>query len=146
MTALCRESHLLEEIERLKGEVSYWRGEAQLQTDDAVRDRLARSFGLTGAEAWIVAALHGRQGEVVKRHRLNDELPSPRCLDGERFGNTIEVMISRIRAKFGAANIITVRGIGYRLSATGVARCDNAIAELRGVGNVETAEDTRRAA
>lgn len=53
-----------------------------------------------------------RLGRVVTQQELLDQLYT---LDQPRELNTIEVYISRLRRKFGAERIKTVRGLGYRM-------------------------------
>lgn len=70
---------------------------------------------LTRVEFDILAALARRPGTAVSRRQLVE-----RCLDEEREGNerTLDVHVSRIRKKLGAAGAVvqTVWGIGYKLA------------------------------
>jgi len=67
---------------------------------------------LTAREWAIVEALVLRAGRIVAR----SELESLVCgFDSEIASNSIEVHVSKLRAKLGRAFIDTVRGLGYRV-------------------------------
>lgn len=72
----------------------------------------------TAAELGILVALAKRKGSPVTRLALAEQ-----TLEAEREGaeRTLDVHVSRIRKKLGAAGALlqTVWGIGYRLGATG---------------------------
>ncbi|MBS0544736.1 MAG: response regulator transcription factor [Proteobacteria bacterium] len=67
---------------------------------------------LTAREWAIVEALVLRAGRIVSR----SELESLVCgFDSEIASNSIEVHVSKLRAKLGRSFIDTVRGLGYRV-------------------------------
>jgi two-component system OmpR family response regulator len=67
---------------------------------------------LTAREWAIVEALVLRAGRIVSR----SELESSVCgFDSQIASNSIEVHVSKLRAKLGRAFIETVRGLGYRI-------------------------------
>jgi DNA-binding response OmpR family regulator len=72
---------------------------------------------LTLREYDLLATLIGRVGEVVTRRELAERL-RPTATVGD--SNVVDVHMSRIRDKLGphAAQIETVRGIGYRLRSS----------------------------
>lgn len=73
---------------------------------------------LTGAEFDLLVSLCDHAGRVIARERLI-ELSRTRL--GDSSDRSIDVLISRLRRKLSsagnAAPIVTVRGIGYMLSA-----------------------------
>lgn len=73
---------------------------------------------LTGAEFDLLAVLCDHAGRVIARERLI-ELSRTRL--GDSSDRSIDVLISRLRRKLGTAGkpapIVTVRGVGYMLSA-----------------------------
>ena len=69
---------------------------------------------LSQREWTIFEALLRSPGVVLTKSRLEDQLYT---FDAEVESNTIEVHVSRLRKKLGAAVIETERGLGYRLGA-----------------------------
>jgi two-component system, OmpR family, response regulator len=69
---------------------------------------------LTSHEYQVLAYLMHRPGAVVSRSELTEHIYAQ---DFERDSNTIEVFVGRLRRKLPAAQIETVRGLGYRLVA-----------------------------
>jgi DNA-binding response OmpR family regulator len=67
---------------------------------------------LTAREMRMLNYFMHRIGRVVSQAELTEHLYS---LDNSRESNTIEVYISRLRRKFGADLIKTIRGLGYRM-------------------------------
>jgi len=63
----------------------------------------------------VLRVLSGHIGRIYSRHDIESTLVSEGLLAGE--SNTLEVIISRLRKKLGAALITTHRGLGYRLEA-----------------------------
>ncbi|MDG0980438.1 MAG: response regulator transcription factor [Halieaceae bacterium] len=68
---------------------------------------------LTAKEISILEVLLRNQPRFVAKHRL---LESSSSWDDEITLNTIEVYISRLRKRFGANIIQTMRGVGYRIA------------------------------
>lgn len=85
-----------------------------LRVDTAARSvtRADQRIDLTASEWSILEALMRRPGVIVSKLRLEENLYS---FSDEIESNTIEVHVSRLRKKLGAATIETVRGLGYRL-------------------------------
>ena len=73
---------------------------------------------LSATEFDLLLALASREGQVVARHTLYDEVWG---YDQDHKSNVIEVFIRYLRQKvdepFGVKSIQTVRGAGYRLAA-----------------------------
>lgn len=67
---------------------------------------------LTANEFKILNYFLHRIGRIVTQSELNEHLYA---LEDTRESNTIEVYVSRLRRKFGADIITTVRGFGYRM-------------------------------
>lgn len=67
---------------------------------------------LSAREWAIFDALLSRPGAILSKTQLEERLYS---FNTEVESNTIEVYVSRLRKKLGAAVIETVRGMGYRL-------------------------------
>ena len=67
---------------------------------------------LTAREYGILEILIRNAGRFVSRARLEEGIYSW----GEEVGsNTVEVYVSRLRKRFGAEAIETMRGVGYRM-------------------------------
>ena len=69
---------------------------------------------LTGLEWRVLEALILRAGKIVPRAELIERVYDG---DAEVDSNSVEVIITRLRRKIGAARIEAERGRGYRLSA-----------------------------
>jgi len=68
---------------------------------------------LTAREWLVLECLVRRMGLIVSKDRLQQAVANP---DQDITANAVEVQISRLRAKLGdAANIRSLRGLGYRL-------------------------------
>ncbi|HML42952.1 MULTISPECIES: response regulator transcription factor [Hyphomicrobium] len=67
---------------------------------------------LTAKELRMLNYFMHRIGRVVSQAELTEHLYS---LGESRESNTIEVYVSRLRRKFGADLIKTIRGLGYRM-------------------------------
>jgi two-component system, OmpR family, response regulator len=71
-----------------------------------------RPVALTAREWVLFEAFLQRPGQLLSKAQLEERLYS---FNSEIESNTIEVHVSRIRKKLGAAIIVTERGLGYRL-------------------------------
>jgi len=68
---------------------------------------------LTAREWLVLECLARRLGQIVPKERVQQAVAGP---DQDITANAVEVHISRLRAKLGAAAIIhNLRGLGYRL-------------------------------
>jgi two-component system OmpR family response regulator len=67
---------------------------------------------LTAHEFRVLSYLMHHRGRVVSQSELLDHIYAR---DGDRDSNTVEVFIARLRKKFGARAIVTMRGLGYRM-------------------------------
>ncbi len=74
--------------------------------------RDGRPVQLTAREWALFEALLTRPGQLLSKAQLEEKLYA---FDAEVESNTIEVHVSRLRKKLGAAVIQTERGLGYRL-------------------------------
>lgn len=85
-----------------------------LTVDTAARNvtRSGKPVSLTAREWVIFEAFVQRPTQLISKSQLEDRLYS---FDNEIESNAIEVHISRLRKKLGAAVIRTERGLGYRL-------------------------------
>ena len=72
-----------------------------------------RPVKLTALEFRLLAYLLHHQGRVVSRTELTEHLYAQ---DFDRDSNTIEVLVARLRKKLDANLLVTVRGLGYRLT------------------------------
>jgi len=71
---------------------------------------------VTSHEYRLLAYLMHHTGRIVSRTELVEHLYDQ---DFDRDSNTIEVFVGRLRKKLGVDVIETVRGLGYRLDASG---------------------------
>ncbi len=87
-----------------------------LDIDLAARSlhRDGRAIALTAREWVLFEAFLQRPGQLLSKAQLEERLYS---FDSEVESNTIEVHVSRLRKKLGAAVIQTERGLGYRLGS-----------------------------
>lgn len=70
---------------------------------------------LTALEWRVLSALMLRKEAVIERLELMERVYEG---DADVDSNSLEVIVGRLRRKIGAALIETVRGRGYRLTAT----------------------------
>ncbi len=70
-------------------------------------------LALTPSEFRLLQLLLYNAGRTVTRQSILDNLYS---LDIERDDNVIEVLVGRLRRKIGREQIVTVRGLGYRIA------------------------------
>ena len=82
-----------------RGAARVWQGDAEIR--------------LTSREWALLEALIGAKGRVLSKAALEEALYA---FDARIEGNAVEVYISRLRQKIGAARITTRRGLGYSLS------------------------------
>jgi two-component system OmpR family response regulator len=87
----------------------------RLQIDTAARSvRMAgAAIDLTQMEWTVLACLARRRGRIYSRSEIEDDLHAQGLADAA--SNSLEVIVSRLRKKLGAAAISTHRGLGYRL-------------------------------
>ncbi|ABL71362.1 MULTISPECIES: response regulator transcription factor [Paracoccus] len=87
-----------------------------LAVDLALRSirRDGRPVQLTAREWALFEAFLTRPGQLLSKAQLEEKLYA---FDTEVESNTIEVHVSRLRKKLGAAVIETERGLGYRLGS-----------------------------
>jgi len=86
-----------------------------LTVDNAARRVFAdgEELDLTPKEFDLLALLASEPGQAVRRERIMDEVWDPNWFGSTK---TLDVHISALRRKLGdAADVQTVRGIGYRL-------------------------------
>ncbi len=74
--------------------------------------RDGRPVQLTAREWALLEAFLARPGQLLSKAQLEEKLYA---FDAEVESNAIEVHVSRLRKKLGAAVIETERGLGYRL-------------------------------
>lgn len=82
---------------------------------DLAERRISKSgriISLTAREWVLFEAFLQKPGQLLSKLQLEERLYS---FDAEVESNTIEVHVSRLRKKLGAAVIVTERGLGYRL-------------------------------
>ena len=85
-----------------------------LEIDLAARSihRDGKPIQLTAREWALFEAFLARPGQLLSKAQLEEKLYA---FNSEVESNTIEVHVSRLRKKLGAAVIETERGMGYRL-------------------------------
>jgi two-component system OmpR family response regulator len=67
---------------------------------------------LTSHEFRVLSYLMHHRDRVVSQGELAEHIYAR---DEDRDSNTVEVFVARLRKKMGAASIVTVRGLGYRM-------------------------------
>mgnify|MGYP003382299805 CR=1 FL=1 len=85
-----------------------------LEIDLAARSirKQGQPVTLTAREWVLFEAFLARPGQLLSKKQLEERLYS---FEAEVESNTVEVHVSRLRKKLGAAIIETERGLGYRL-------------------------------
>lgn len=85
-----------------------------LEIDQAARSirRDGKPVQLTAREWALFESFLARPGQLLSKAQLEEKLYA---FDSEVESNAIEVHVSRLRKKLGAAVIETERGLGYRL-------------------------------
>lgn len=68
---------------------------------------------LTAMEWAVLSCLGRRRGRIYTRNEIESQLAEQGL--GDADSNSLEVIVSRLRKKLGAASISTHRGLGYRL-------------------------------
>jgi two-component system OmpR family response regulator len=90
-------------------------GRIELDTRTARVTLNGAPVALTALEYRILTYLMHHPGQVVSQTELTEHVYAQ---DFDRDSNTIEVLVGRLRKKLGRDAIVTVRGLGYRLSET----------------------------
>ncbi len=88
-------------------------GEVRLDTSTQRVSRGSRPVELTALEYRLLAYLMHHPERVHSKSELTEHLYEQ---DFDRDSNVIEVLVNRLRKKFGASLIVTRRGQGYQLS------------------------------
>lgn len=88
--------------------------EVELDLAAKTATRAGQRVELTAREWRVLEALLQRSGRVVTKNELEALVLG---FEGEVSSNVLEVHVSNLRRKLGAALIETVRGLGYRLVA-----------------------------
>jgi len=100
-------------------------GEQQLRCGDLVYDLDTRRFtlldenlNLTSREQAVLEAMIARPGRVMSKEQLASQVFG---LDEDASADSIEIYVHRLRKKLegGSVRIVTFRGLGYLLEATG---------------------------
>lgn len=68
---------------------------------------------LQAMEFQLLCALLHQPGKVLSRHQLEERMYGPQA---EIRSNTVDVLVHRLRRRFGAGFITTVRGVGYKVT------------------------------
>lgn len=122
---LAKPFHMEELLARVRAQVRRASGHAKseiecgplrLDTKTARVSVNGQTVKLTSHEYRLLAYLLHHNGRVVSRTELVEHLYEQ---DFDRDSNTIEVFIGRLRKKIPPEMIVTIRGLGYRLSPDG---------------------------
>lgn len=122
---LAKPFHMEELLARVRAQVRRASGHAKseiecgplrLDTKTARVTVNGQPVKLTSHEYRLLAYLLHHNGRVVSRTELVEHLYEQ---DFDRDSNTIEVFIGRLRKKIPPEMIVTIRGLGYRLSPDG---------------------------
>ena len=101
-------------VRRDKGSVRsrLTRGDVQFDTETGQVTRNGREMVLTALEYRLLSHLMHRQNAIVSKSELIEHIYGQ---DFDRDSNVIEVLVNRLRKKFGADFIKTRRGLGYTI-------------------------------
>jgi two-component system OmpR family response regulator/two-component system response regulator QseB len=89
-------------------------GDIALDPETRQASLQGRPVALTAREYHVLHALLLRKNGIVTRAQIEESLYG---WGDEVESNAIEVYIHNLRKKLGAASIVTVRGLGYRLNS-----------------------------
>lgn len=87
-------------------------GEVQLDVATGRVTRRGEAVMLTALEHRLLAYLMHRRGAIVSKAELTEHIYDQ---DFDKDSNVIEVLVNRLRKKFGADLIKTRRGLGYMI-------------------------------
>jgi len=87
-------------------------GEVQLDATTGRVTRRGEAVMLTALEHRLLAYLMHRPGAIVSKAELTEHIYDQ---DFDKDSNVIEVLVNRLRKKFGADFIKTRRGLGYMI-------------------------------
>lgn len=102
---------------------THWRNQVEIEfgslclnTNSGVLSLSGQQIDLTPKEAVVLKTLMARQGRVVTKRQLIEQLSD--WID-ESSENAVEIIVHRLRKKLESANVLvnTVRGFGYVLEA-----------------------------
>lgn len=102
---------------------THWRNQVEIEfgslclnTNSGVLSLSGQQIDLTPKEAVVLKTLMARQGRVVTKRQLIEQLSD--WID-ESSENAVEIIVYRLRKKLESANVLvnTVRGFGYVLEA-----------------------------
>ncbi len=116
-----------ERIEALEAEVAELRRQLGVEHDTETTARLVRMFAMPRGPALMLQVLLSRRGRLVTYQFLDDYLPTVDAVAERANYRVLGVYAYQIRARMGAASLITERGIGYRLSLEAVNRIERAL-------------------
>ena len=85
-------------------------GDVELDTTTGVVTRKGQAVVLTALEHRLLAYLMHRPGAIISKSELTEHIYDQ---DFDKDSNVIEVLVNRLRKKFGAEFIKTRRGLGY---------------------------------
>jgi DNA-binding winged helix-turn-helix (wHTH) protein len=110
--------------EELIEELSFLRGVMYGEPRDQDVRALCRRFNLYPAEARILDVLNRASGRVVAKWRLCEEMLPERVEERASERNSLNVRLSRVRARLGRGTVETVlsdtrEAWGYRLTTAG---------------------------
>ncbi|HEV8259707.1 MAG TPA: response regulator transcription factor [Burkholderiales bacterium] len=88
------------------------RGDVQFDTETGQVTRHGREVVLTALEHRLLAYLMHRPNAIVSKSELIEHIYGQ---DFDKDSNVIEVLVNRLRKKFGAGFITTRRGLGYMI-------------------------------
>lgn len=121
-------ARLTEKVEDYRHQVRELKRELSVKVATDVMAALhAHYTSLTPGDAWVLAALYTARGKLVTHKSLLEEMPGLR--PDERDPRILLVRMSNVRVALGRECIKRSYGVGYALTAEGLAKCDAVFAE-----------------
>jgi DNA-binding response OmpR family regulator len=114
---------MCQRCQHLAEEVAYLKGELGIQYDEAELRRLQDAFSLPRGPAQFLRVLRNAKGRVVPHLQVLDALPG----NDDRSLTLLSVYACRVRNSLGHSALESVRGVGYRLSQSGLALAAQAL-------------------
>ena len=108
---------MCQHCQHLVEEVAYLKSELGIQYDEAELQRLQDVFALRRGPAQFLRVLRNARGRVVPHLQALDALPG----SDDRSLTLLSVYACRVRSSLGHSALESVRGVGYRLSQSGLA-------------------------
>lgn len=119
-------------IAELEGEVAELREMLGFDAREDIAQAFRAHFRVYPQAARLLASLYSAKGRLRPLHVLDDAIPRKDGADRDNL-KIVSVLIYKLREVLGRDAIENISGSGYRLTAYGQARCDEALGRGRSI-------------